>query len=401
MPNYNYVAISDLGKKIKGTIIADNPDDLGNKLQGIGLEVLDFKILNNSSFSFSFSSSITNKDIILLCTHFEQLDNAGVPITESIQDLRDSVKNNRFRDLMQDVYESVKSGKVLSEALAEHPKIFDEVFVGLIHAGEKTGDLGRSFKYLSEHLKWSADIRRKAKKAIRYPIMLLVVLMITMSIMMIFVIPKLTEFLTQQNFELPFYTKALISLSQIFQSSWYIIIFSPIMLIIFHKLLYKFNNSYAYTIDSILLKLPFIGLTMLKIDIARFSQFFSITFNSGIDVIDCFDVVKKVVHNRVIKKTLSDIQQSISDGNNISQSLKNSGEFPSLVVRMFQIGESTGNMSKSLKNVKYFYDQEVNDAVDSIVSIIQPILTLIMGGLLLWISLSVFGPLYSSFGDIR
>ena len=402
MPNYNYIAISDLGKKIKGTMMADNSDDLDYKLNGIGLELIDYKIVGGSSFlSFSLSSNISTKDIILLCTHFEQLDNAGVPITDSIQDLRDSASNDNFRDLMQDIYESVKSGKVLSEAMAEHPKIFDEVFVGLITAGEKTGDLAKSFRYLSDHLKWSEEIKKKTKKAIRYPLILLVVLMGVMSVMMMFVIPKLSEFLLQQNFELPAYTRALISTSQFFESSWYVVIFIPLLLFVVHKLLYRLNDSYAYGVDLVFLKIPFIGKTMLKIDIARFSQFFSITFNSGIDVMDCFDVVQKVVNNRVIKESLQEIKQSVSDGNSISNSLKNSGEFPSLVVRMFQIGESTGNMAKSLDNVKYFYDREVNDSVDSIVGIIQPALTLIMGGLLLWISLSVFGPLYSSFGSIK
>ena len=401
MPNYNYVAISETGKQFKGAMNASNINDLEYKLHEIGLELISSKLAGKTSSMFSFSKSIAAKDIILLCTHFEQLDRAGVPVTESIEDLRDSGDNPKFRDLMQDIYESVKAGKLLSEAMAEHPKIFDDVFIGLISAGEKTGNLSQSFNYLSEHLKWSQEIRRKTKKAVRYPLFLMIILFGVTAVMMLFVIPKLSEFLLKQNFELPVYTRALIGFSDVFQSYWYYMILVPIIVYATNKVLIRVNDSYAYLIDSIILKVPYLGTTLLKIDVARFSQFFLITFKSGIDVIDCFDIVRRVVQNRVMKRTINEISQDVSDGNSISNALKNSKAFPSLVIRMFQIGESTGNMSKSLENVKYFYDKEVTDAVDSMVSIIQPILTLVMGGLLLWISLSVFGPLYASFSEIR
>jgi len=401
MANYNYVAINDTGKQFKGTMNADNTDDLEYKLSEIGLELISFKAATSGGFSLSLSNAVKSKDLILLCTHFEQLDKAGVPVTQAIEDLRDSEDNNKFRDLMQDVYESVKSGKMLSEAMAEHPKVFDEVFVGLVRAGEKTGKLSDSFNYLAEHLKWSDEIRRKTKKAVRYPIFLLVVVFMVTAIMMVVVIPKLSDFLLKQNFDLPFYTQALIDFSGFFKAYWHLMLVLPILAVIANKIMYKVNDSYAYFIDRLVLFLPFVGTTMVKIDVARFSQFFLITFKSGIDVIDCFEIVQRVVHNRVMKKTITEISQDVSDGNAISNALKASGRFPNLVIRMFEVGERTGNMADSLENVKFFYDKEVNDSVEAMVGIIQPALTLIMGGLLLWISLSVFGPLYSSFSTIK
>ena len=358
MPSYTYLAVSDIGKQFKGSINANNIDDLEYKLSEIGLELISAKESGSASF-FTFSSKIKTKDLILLCTHFEQLDKAGVPISDSIEDLRDSADTASMRDLMQSIQDDVKSGKMLSEAFSMHPKIFDEVFVGLISSGEKTGKLYQAFGYLSEHLKWADDIKRKTKKAIRYPLFLMVVLFSVTAIMMLYVIPKLSDFLLNQNFDLPFYT------------------------------------------DKLILKLPFIGSALLKIDVARFTQFFLITFKSGIDIISCIDIVSRVVENKVIKQKLDEMAQDISDGSSISSAIKNTKQFPSLVVRMFEVGEQTGNMASSLENVKFFYDKEVNDAVDSLVGMIQPVLTLVMGGLLLWISLSVFGPLYSSFSNIR
>jgi len=401
MPNFMYQAISSSGKQFKGSMNADNIDDLEYKLKEIGLELISHNLASQSLLSFGLSKKIKGRDLILLCTHFEQLDKAGVPITQAIEDLRDSEDNNKFRDLMQDIYESVKSGKMLSEAMAEYPKTFDELFVGLVKAGEQTGNLSRSFAYLGDHLKWSEDIRNKTKKAVRYPIFLIIVVFIVTAIMMIVVIPKLSEFLLKQDFNLPFYTKALINFSDFFQNNWQYMIAVPIILIILNKICYRVFDTYSYMIDKIILSTPYIGSTVLKIDVARFSQFFLITFKSGIDVIDCFSIVEKVVKNKVIKQSISEISQDVSDGNSISNSLRISDRFPNLVIRMFEVGEKTGNMEDSLKNVKFFYDKEVNDAVEAMVGIIQPALTLIMGLLLLWISLSVFGPLYSSFSQIR
>ena len=221
------------------------------------------------------------------------------------------------------------------------------------------------------------------------------------AVMMIFVIPKLSEFLIGQNFDLPFYTMALINLSEFFTNNWVMLVTFPFVATFIHKLLKYFFEIYAYYFDMFMLKILFIGKVLLKIDIARFTQFFLITYKSGIDIIACLEVVQKVVKNRVIKKTnLMEITQEISDGTTMSKALKNSNYFPSLVVRMFRVGEQTGNMTESLENIKFFYDKEVNDSVGSLVGVIQPTLTLVMGGLLLWISLSVFGPLYSSFSQI-
>jgi type IV pilus assembly protein PilC len=399
MASYSYIAVSKDGKQFKGNMNANGVTDLQYKLSDIGLELITAN--ETSGGFFNFKRTISVKDLILLCTHFEQLDKAGVSIIESIEDLIDSASNTVMRNLVQDIYDDVKSGKMLSQAMANHPETFDEVFIGLIAAGEKTGKLHQSFAYLSDHLKWSDDIKRKTKKAVKYPIFLMVVLFVVTAIMMLFVIPKLSDFLLNQNFDLPFYTVALIASSEFFKEHWAAMIFTPFIVYFFHRLFKYFFETYAYITDKLMLSIPFIGKALLKIDIARFTQFFLITYKSGIDIIACLKVVEKVVKNRVVKTTLKEVTQEISDGSTMSLALKNSQQFPSLVVRMFRVGEQTGNMTESLENIKFFYDKEVNDSVDALIGLIQPVLTLVMGGLLLWISISVFGPLYSSFSTIQ
>ena len=401
MINFKYTAIDSKGKTLKGTMGAVNETDLEYKLSEIGLELIDATKQVESKFSFSFLSPIKSKEIILLCTHFEQLDRAGVPLTSAIQDLRDSSKSVAFRDMMQNIYESVKSGNLLSQALSEHPKVFSEIFVGLIAAGEKTGTLDKSFGYLGEHLKWMNEIKRNTAKAIRYPIFLFIVLVSVVSVMMVYVIPKLSSFLLKQNIDLPVYTEALISTSDFFQNYYYVLVVVPVVFYFINKILVKINTKYAYVIDHVKLQVPFVGSTLRKIDVARFSEFFMLTFKSGIEIINCLEIAARVVDNLVIKEAIKTIRQDVEDGSSISQSIRNSGQFPNLVIRMFEVGEQTANMSESLQNVKYFYEREVQDSVDRLISFIQPTLTIIMGGILMWISISVFGPLYSSFNSIR
>src|SRR5690606_15074207 len=153
------------------------------------------------------------KDMIILTLHLEQLDRAGVPLLEALADVRDSSESDKLRDVLSDVYESVKSGSMLSEAMAKHPRVFNAVFTGLVAAGEKTGNLSTTFAHLSHHLKWVSDIRRKIRKALTYPAMLTLVICGVVSVLMLYVVPKLTDFMLSQGFELPLHTRLLIALS--------------------------------------------------------------------------------------------------------------------------------------------------------------------------------------------
>ena len=258
-----------------------------------------------------------------------------------------------------------------------------------------------AFHHLAEHLKWSAEIRRKIKKATRYPLVLLVVISLVVSVMMLFVVPKLVDFILSQGFSLPIHTRALIAVSYAFQNYWFIILGMPAGLIITTIILYNTSERFAYKVDSIILKLPLIGPVVRKIDLARFTHFFSVMFNSGIDVLDSLRGAKEVVHNRVLKESVELVRTNVSEGNSMTSSLRLSNQFPNLVVRMFKVGEDSGNMKDALINVNFFYNREVNDSVDAMVGAIQPILTVVMGAIIFWVIAAVFGPLYESFSKMK
>lgn len=398
MPAYNYSAINDKGRTIRGSMVAENDIDLEARLKEIGLDLVAFKI---QKIKRAGKSKIKLKDMIILCLHLEQLSRAGVPIHEALADVRDSTESKKLRDIMTDVLEKVKTGSTLSEAIANYPRTFSEVFVGLVHAGEKTGKLTESFVHMSEHMKWTNDLRRKVKKAITYPIVLLVVLSAVIAILMVFVVPKLIKFILDQGFEVPIHTRALIATSEAFQNHWYVIFGLPILLTMVLVTIYRTNEKFAYFFDGLILKIPVIGGAIRKINLARFTHFFAVMFKSGIDIPEALLASRKVVGNRVIAESVELVHRGIVEGNSLTTSLRVSNQFPSLVIRMFKVGEDSGNMNDALENIKFFYDREVGDAVDGMIGLIQPILTVVMGGLIFWVIAAVFGPLYASFSNMK
>lgn len=399
MPNYNYRAINEAGRNVRGVLPADNELDLEARLKQVGLDLVEAK--EQKARKMTRFGRVRNKDLIVLCMHLEQLDKAGVPLHDALSDVRDTSESPRLRDVLTGVYESVKNGNMLSQALKAYPRVFNDVFVGLVHSGEQTGHLSDSFMHLGEHLKWTAEIARKIKKATRYPVVLLFVISGVVSVLMLFVVPKLVDFLIAQGFSLPAHTRALIAVAYAFEHYWHVILGTPVLLIICIIIAYRTSEEFAFKIDALTLKIPLIGPVVRKIDMARFTHFFSVMFNSGIDILESLESAKAVVHNRVLKDSIELVKANVTDGNSLTASLKLSNQFPNLVIRMFKVGEDSGNMKEALENVNFFYNREVNDAVEAMVGAIQPILTVVMGAIIFWVIAAVFGPLYESFSKIK
>jgi type IV pilus assembly protein PilC len=222
--------------------------------------------------------------------------------------------------------------------------------------------------------------------------------MLVLGVMTTVVVPKVTEFLQSQDIELPTITVALINFSSFVQNNGVLIIFFIPAFIAVYKIL-NTRPSIAIKMDKAKLYIPFFGKIITKIDASRFCYFFSITFKSGLGVLECLQAAKTVVGNHAIKASIENVKTRVSDGQKLAKAIETTGFFPSLVIRMFEVGENSGNMEDALNNIRFFYDREINDSVDKMVGMIQPALTLIMGGMMAWITNAVFGPIYSSFGN--
>jgi type IV pilus assembly protein PilC len=398
VPTYTYKAAKKNGGVARGKLAAPNEIDLEQRLNEMSLVLLQHKAEKEKKGGLF--SKIGHKDLIMFCVHLEQLERAGVPLLDSLADLKDSCENMKFRSVVTEIYEIVKGGEMLSSALMKKRDIFGDVFIGLVASGEQTGNMAQAFSALADHIKWNAEFSRKIKKAIKYPIALLVVMSIVITVMMLFVVPQLVEFMKSQGFELPIYTRALIATSALFVDAWYLILGIPVLMIIGFVMLYKRNERFQYVMDKIFLKVPAIGQVILKMNLSRFSRFFAITFSSGIGILECLETTKKVIGNLIIREAVSDIIQYVSEGTPIARSIAMTDRFPSLVTRMFKVGEESGNMESALQNINFFYDREVEDSVENLVGVIQPALVVVMGILMFWIIAAVFGPLYSSFSKI-
>lgn len=400
MPNYSYISVDDSGKEIKGKMNANNPLDLETRLRDLKLELVDYKA-ENVSKKPGVRAGLKPKELVMFCVHMEELEKAGVPIIDSLMDLRDSAENAKLRDLLTDLCEFLKGGDQLSAALKKRSDVFDELFVSLISAGEETGNIGDAFGHLSKHIKWSNDFRRKIKKAISYPIVLIVVMLAVVTLMMLFVVPQLTTFLQKQGFDLPMHTRALIATANFFADYWWTVVFGIPLLFVIFILTYRNNESFRYKVDKLALRIPGVGPVILKINLARFIKFFAITFSSGLGILECMAISRKVVANRILREAVDIATQSISNGTRLADAVRETGAFPSLVSRMIKVGEDSGNMESALANVNFFYEREIDDSVEAMVAMIQPTLLVVLGGILTWVIAAVFGPIYASFSKMK
>ncbi|PJB71343.1 MAG: type II secretion system F family protein [Alphaproteobacteria bacterium CG_4_9_14_3_um_filter_47_13] len=400
---YKYRAINHKGRPVRGVIAAINEIDLHNQLQSGGLELLQCALLQKKKGilgNLNPGKRIKIRDLIQLFMHMEQMQSAGVPLLDTLGDIRDTTEHDQLRDMMSEIFRDVSDGSSLSEAMARHPKTFNNLYISLIGSGEETGDLTSSYRQLVKYLKWVDQMQAKVRKATRYPIVVTVVVLITITIMMTVVVPQIVGFLRNLDQDIPWYTTALMSTSDFFVEYWWAILISPVFLFIIYKALRSSSEEIAYRFDLWTLNMPVFGTLIRKINIARFAQTFGALFASGIDVLRGLEAARKTVNNLAIIDALEGVQEQVHAGSPLSEAFNASGEFPSMVIRMLKVGEESGNLTVVLDQVAEFYTNDVDEAIQGLIAMIEPFLTVFLGGMIMWIAVAVFGPIYSSFENI-
>jgi len=402
MEKYKYKAISDTGRPVRGVLTAANESDLFTQLQSAGMELVDCSLIKKKSGAMGglFAKKVTLRDLIQFFINIRQMQAAGIPILDTLADIRDTSDNDTFRDVVSELYRDLSEGSSLSEAMEKHPRIFNNLHTSLIAAGEENGDIKESCSQLIIFLKWVDAMQTRVRKATRYPMVLLAAVILTVVVMMAFVVPQIVGFIRTLDQELPFATTSLMAVSDFFAEYWLYALGAPILVTILLVSLKRSSESFAYRIDNIALQLPIMGELIRKIEISRFSQTFGALFKGGIDVLQALDSASNTVSNRVIREALSNVRQYVKDGEPLSESLNRSGEFPSMVIRMVRVGEESGNLTEVLDQVSEFYTNDVDEEVQKVIAMIEPGLTGVLGVLILWIAIGVFGPIYSSFENI-
>ena len=400
MNRYKYKAIRRNGQPIRGVLSAANENDLNAQLKSADMDLVTSSLIKEKKGGFSLFNRVKVRDLIQFFVNLKQMQGAGIGILDSLADLRDSSDNTTFRDILTGMYRDVSEGSSLSEAMATHPKVFANIHVSLVAAGEENGDIQTACEQLVFYLKWVDAMQTRVRKATRYPMILMAVVILTVVVMMTLVVPQIVGFLQNMDQELPIATTSLMATSDFFAAYWWLVLSVPVILIVVVMSLRKASYRFAYQVDAILLKMPIMGRVIQKISIARFSQTFSALFKGGIDIIKALQAASLTVNNRVLKEGLNDVETFVKQGDPISVALNKCGQFPSMVVRMVRVGEESGNLSEVLDQVAEFYTNDVDEEVQKVITMIEPSLTAILGVMILWIAVGVFGPIYSSFESI-
>ncbi len=400
MAIFKYKAIDQNGKTHQGRIDAVNEPDLETRLGNMSMELITFQEVTRKT-SFLSGRKVTRQDLITFCFHMEQLNRAGVPIIESLVDLRDSIDNPFFREILSDMVATIEGGKTFSESLEKFPRVFDEIFVSLVAAGEHSGELSTVLKNMTESLKFQDELIAQSKKLIMYPAFVGTVVLGVIFFLMIYLVPQMVSFIQSMGEALPLHTRMLIAVSDFFVHYWYVILVLPVLLFFLVRMLARTNAKVRYRIDGLKLKLWMLGPILRKIILGRFATYFALLYASGVTVLESIEISERIAGNAVIARALNQVRQSTSEGQNLSTSIEAAGLFPPLVLRMLRVGESTGRLDTALLNVSYFYNREVKESIDKLQALIEPIMTVVLGLILGWVMMSVLGPIYDIIGKIK
>ncbi|MDP3478546.1 MAG: type II secretion system F family protein [Desulfoprunum sp.] len=400
MALFQYKALTSKGKTRTGNLDAANIADLEKRLLRMGLDLITCNIRNPKKPMLGVRK-VQRIDLINFCFHMEQLIVAGVPLLEGLADLRDSLEHPRFQEVIANLIDEVEGGKTLSGAMAEHPVVFDVLFINLIIAGEATGQLGDIFASLTRTIKWQDELVSTTKKLLLFPAFVGSVVLAVTFFLMIYLVPQLVGFIKEMGGKLPFHTRALIATSNFCVHYWYVLLIVPIVLFFGIRFLAAKSARVRYLLDDWKLRIWLIGPVLKKILLSRFANFFAMMYAAGIPILDCLEIAEGIVGNVVIKEALQEVGADIKAGIGIAASFENSGLFPPLVVRMLKVGETTGALDHALLNVSYFYDRDIQDAITKVQAMIEPAMTVILGAILGWVMLSVLGPIYDTISKIK
>jgi type IV pilus assembly protein PilC len=401
MPDYKFKTIDVNGKVRSDSMVASNPMELEKRLGSMGFDLLSYKEHSRVSSSFLRKKTISRRDLINFTFHVEQLTKSGVPLLDSLRDIRDSLDYSHFTDVLQTVIDEIEGGKTLSLALLEHPQVFDKVYVTLVRVGEETGRLPEVLLDLADMIRWQDELASHTKRIMIYPAIVTVVVLSVVSFLMIYLMPQLLPFIKNVGTEIPTHTKILIAVSSGFVNYWYIIFTVPVIVIVAIRLIAKRNKALKYILDSIKLKIWLFGPLVMRVKLARFANYFAMMYSSGITVLNALRISEDMMDNLVLEDSIRRARSSISDGVQISESFQATGVFPSMIVRMLKVGEDTGAMDVALLNVSYFYNREVRESIERLEPAMMPALTVILGGIMMWIMLAVLGPVYDAVANIK
>jgi type IV pilus assembly protein PilC len=401
MPIFIYKARDPLGKPVQGRMEAKSKEELVNKLHRMGyITTKVVEIPKGFKLDFRTPRRINPQDIVMFNLQLSNMINAGINILRGLDIIGKQIENRKFKEVVEDVKRNVEAGESFSQALSKYPKVFPHIFVSMVKAGEASGRLDIILKRYSDFFEYQLSLKQKIKGILFYPLILLFAGIVVTLFMVSFVVPRFAEIFLKIGMKLPLPTLVLYKIGMIIKNFWLIIILSVVSLWIGLKYYVSSNKGKIY-LDKFKLKLPLFGPLYRKISISRFTRTFSTLLKSGVPILESLEIVKDVVGNELLKRTLENVKHSLEKGEKISDSLKVSEEFPLDVIQMISVGEEAGNLDEMLNKISDFYDLSWNYTIKKLTSLIEPFLLVLMGGLVGFIMASLLLPIFDMIKMLR
>ncbi|HNU70938.1 MAG TPA: type II secretion system F family protein [Thermodesulfobacteriota bacterium] len=398
MPVFVWEGRDRVGHAQKGELEAENQAALRVHLRSKRITVTKIKEKQKSIFSGQIGGArrqrITPKDVVLFTRQFATMIDAGLPLVQGLEILASQQVNRSFKTVLTNVKETVESGSTFADALKRHPKVFDELYVNLVAAGEIAGILDTILNRLSIHMEKIQALKKKVKGAMVYPIIVLVVAVVVVAILLVFVIPIFANMFAEFGKELPAFTQMVIDMSDWLRKWILLMIVVSVTIGIAFRKYYQTPKGRAI-IDDLLLKSPVIGDLIKKVSVARFTRTLGTLISSGVPILDGLDIVAGASGNNTIKNAITSTRKSIAEGKNIAEPLAETGVFPPMVVQMISVGESTGALDAMLEKIADFYDQEVDAAVDALTAMLEPMLMVVLGGVIGGLVIAMYLPIFT------
>jgi type IV pilus assembly protein PilC len=399
MPEYVWKARSPAGNIVKDEMTEVNESVVITKLRKMNYTDIKVKkkpkdLLENIEL---FQPKVSTKDVVIFTRQFATMIDAGLPLVQCLEILSTQQENRTFKKVLAAVKSSVEGGSTFADALKNHPKVFDDLFVNLVHAGETGGILDTILRRLASFLEKAEALKRKVKGAMIYPAVVITIAVSVVLILLIFVIPVFKEMFEGAGEKLPGPTLLVMAMSEFVQK--YVIH----MLVIFGIIAFAFRKFYRtekgrWTVDSLALRSPVFGLLLKKVAVARFCSTLGTMISSGVPILDALEITAKTAGNVVIEKAIMNTRTAIAEGRTIAEPLMETGVFPGMVVRMIAVGEATGALDAMLAKISEFYDEEVDAAVEALTQLIEPIMIVFLGGVCGGMVIAMYLPVFSMAG---
>ncbi len=408
MPMYAFKGVSANGKSVNGVRDAESPKALRAVLRKDGVSVMSFELsrggkqakeanakkggLSRDVDLGGFLGGVKKGEIAVFTRQMSTLLKSGIPLAEALGALVDQVTNVRFKTPLSEVRTNVNEGMSLADALAKHPKLFDELFVSMVRAGEVAGNLDEVLTRLADFLESSQKLKSKVQGAMIYPIVMLVVGVVIMGILMVKVIPEITSMFTQQGKTLPWNTRALIWTSSfIGKNILWIIVATILGIIVFMQ--WKASRDGKPAWHKFVLGLPVLGQLVRTINVGRFARTLGTMLQSGVPMLRSLDTAKQIMGNVILQRAIEDAKKAVTEGESLAQTLKKSGQFPATMIHMVAVGEKAGQLEQMLERVASTYEAEVDTKLSRFTALLEPLMLVFMGGAVAFIVFSILQPI--------